>query len=172
MTRKVAIILIGLILIASSAFASPALSVISTYSSSSWLPGDINIATCKMVDDYLADYYFAVVFDGEKAQNRKDLGRKISQADGSYVVSVELRSFYDPPYTKARLASDIKPTDTVATLLMDYSLYNAVSDQWVTGRIIQRSVFRDAAVPLDTACYEVVKQAIPKLSDQLNLDMK
>ncbi|MPM57405.1 hypothetical protein SDC9_104227 [bioreactor metagenome] len=168
MTRMVSFVLITLFLICSSAIASPKMAVISTYSSASWLPADVSKSTCKMVDDFLADQYFAIVFDGTKTEDRRELARKVSQADGDCTVLIELRCFYDPPYTKARLASDIKPTDTVATVLMDYSVYVALQDKWIDGRIVQRSVFRDTNVPLDIACQEAVQQSLPKLTVKLD----
>lgn len=43
-----------------SASAYPSMAVLSTYSSSSWLPEDINIKACTVVDNYLADKYCAI----------------------------------------------------------------------------------------------------------------
>lgn len=168
MIRILLFILLALFLIGQCASASPKMAVISTYSSASWLPAEVNKDTCKMVDDYLADRYFAIVFDGTKTENRKELAKKISKSEGNATVIIELRCFYDPPYTKARLASDITPTDTVATALMDYSVYVAPQDRWLDGRIVHRSVFRDTAVPLDIACQEAVKQALPQLTLKLD----
>lgn len=76
MTRILLLLLLALFLIGQCASASPNLAVISTYSSATWLPADVNKNTCKMVDDYLADRYFAVVFDGSKTVNRKELAKK------------------------------------------------------------------------------------------------
>lgn len=172
MIRVITIILITLIIISGNVLATPKLSVISTASSALWFPAELNKKTCKIVDDYLADHYFAVVFDGTKTENRKDLAKKIGQAEDGYVIFIDLRNFYDPPYTKARLASDIKSGDTVATILIDYSLYIAPSDKWVTGRVVQRSIFRDSAVPVETACPAAIKQALPKLTEQLDALLK
>lgn len=168
MTRIVSLVVIAILLISSSVLASPKMAVISTYSSASWLPAEVNKTTCKIVDDYLADRYFAVVFDGTKTENRKELARRVGQAEGACAVIIELRCFYDPPYTKARLASDIKPTDTVATVLMDYSVFVASQDRWIDGRIVQRSVFRDTAIPIDIACQEAVRQSFPALTIKLD----
>ncbi|MGI6093234.1 MAG: hypothetical protein GX348_10920 [Veillonellaceae bacterium] len=168
MTRILLLLLLALFLIGQCASASPNLAVISTYSSATWLPADVNKNTCKMVDDYLADRYFAVVFDGSKTVNRKELAKKIGQLDGGCVVLIELQCFYDPPYTKARLASDIKPTDTVATVLMNYSVYMPSQDKWLDDRIVQRTVFRDTVVPLERACQEAVRQALPKLTVKMD----
>lgn len=173
MKRKIAFFLtLALFFVCSIATANPAISVISTYSSSTWLPADVNNTTCKLVDDYLADRYFAVIFDGTKADDRTELAKKIGQAEGDNAIIVKLTSFYDPPNTTAHLASDIKPTDTVATILLDYSIYLASSDKWVTGRVIQRSVFQDATVSLEKACQEAVKKSLPKLADKLDCVIK
>lgn len=173
MKRNLAFLLtLSLLFICSTVNAAPAISVISTYSSSTWLPSDVNTTTCKLVDDYLANRYFAVIFDGTKAGDRSELAKKIGQTEGDYAIIVNLTSFYDPPNTTAHLASDVKPSDTVATILLDYSIYLASSDKWITDRIVQRSVFQDTTVPLEKACQEAVKQSLPKLADKLDCVIK
>lgn len=167
--RKISFLLILLLLLAcSTAAASPKMAVISTYSSSSWLPTDINKKACAVVDDYLADHYFAAIFNSSKVQDKKDLAQHIAKTEDSNVVLIQLTAFYDPPYTRTHIISGVKTSDTVATVLMDYSVCLASSDRCITGRIVQRAVYNDAAVPLETAYKEAVRQSLPKLNETLS----
>lgn len=171
--KKIALLLILLLsLISSTAAASSNMAVISTYSSSSWLPAEVNKKACTVVDSYLADQYFAVVFDSSKVQDKTELAKHLAQTEGSNVVFIQLTAFYDPPFTTTHIASDAKQTDTVATVLMDYSVYLATSGRCVTGRIVQRSIYHDAIIPLETAYPQAVNQSLPKLNETLTSILK
>lgn len=171
--KKITLLLILLFMLScGTADASPTMAVISTYSSSSWLPPDINKKACAVVDSYLANHYFAVVFDSSKVQDKNDMAKQLAQIEGSNVVLIKLTAFYDPPFTTTRIASDVKEADTMATVLMDYSVYLATTDRCITGRIVQRSIFPDTNLPLETAYSQAVSQALPKLSDALAAILK
>lgn len=169
MHRKLIFLLIIIILLAAtSASANPQLAVVSTYSSSTWLPADINQKAGRIVDEYLADRHYAAIFDGSKSDDRKELINRIGKTDVEYTISIELTGFYEPPYTSTHFSANIKPSDTVATVLLNYSIYVSSTNRFITGRIDNRKIYPNTTVAQETAYLETVRQALPKLSEQLD----
>lgn len=167
--RKLTCLLVLLILLAAaSASANPQVAAVSTYSSATWLPADINQKAGRIVDEYLADRHYAAIFDGSKTDDRKELIKRIGKTDIKYTVSIELIGFYEPPYTSTHFSDTIKPSDTVATVMLNYSIYVSATDRFITGRIDNRKIYPDNKVALEPAYLETVRQALPKLSEQLD----
>lgn len=108
-----------------------------------------------------------MLLDSSKVQNKNDLAKYLSKIEGSNVVLIQLTAYYDPPFTSTSVASDVKVTDTVTTILIDYSVYLASTDHCVTGRIIQRSIHPDAKIPLEKAYSQAISHALPKLNEKL-----
>lgn len=112
MFKKIGILLLVFLLLQYSyAVAAPKTVMISTSSSSSWLPSAINKTACEIVDHYLMNNYDIGVFDGSKTSDKRAMSKRIGKGM-DYVVYIELTGFYDPPYTTAHLNSNISPADT------------------------------------------------------------
>lgn len=154
------------------AAASPRPAIISTYSVASWLPAEVDKKACEIIDDGLMASYDAILFDGSKTADKKEMAKHIGPAFADYVISVQHTGFYDPPHTAAHLSSDVKPDDTVATVILDYSVYVTAADKWVTGRVYQRVVFVSATVPREAACLVATRQVVPKLREKLGALVK
>jgi hypothetical protein len=154
-------------LAAGGAAASPRTAVITSSSTATWLPAEVNQKACETMDNYLVDRYEAIYFDGRKAADKKEMARRIGPGFADYVIVVSLSGFYDPPFTSGRLASDVKPADTVATALVDYAVYVTAADRWITGRVYHRAVYAGAAVPQAKACLDALGQTLPLLADKL-----
>lgn len=172
MTKKIVVLLLFFMLLyCGSVGANPKTAMISTFSSSSWLPSEANKNACEIVDNYLMNRYDTIVFDGSKAMDKTAMSKRIGKSQ-DYVISIQLSGFYDPPFTTTHLNSNIKAADTVVMVILEYTVYLVASERWITGRIDQQVVYPGATVGLDVAYPDALKQAMPKLANELNTIIK
>jgi len=172
MSKKIAILLLFLLLLhCSNAGATPTTIMISTFSASSWLPLEANKNACEIVDSYLMNHYNFGVLDGSKSPDKRAMCKRIGN-NADYVLYIELTGFYDPPYTTAHMSSSIKITDTVAMVLLHYTVYVVALDKWITGSVDQQVVYPGTAIALEVAYPEAVRKAIPKLTNEINTIIK
>lgn len=165
--QKYLIALFIIVSLCSTAVASPKTVAISAFSSSNWLSTDSNTKACELLDDFLINRYGVILFDGSKTSDKKEMARRIGKSE-DYVISLQLTGFYDPPHTTTHIGPSIKPEDTVAMVLIDYSVYLVSQNRWVTGRVDHRIIYPGKNVPLGNAYTEAVKQALPKLATKLD----
>lgn len=171
MKKIVVLLLFFMLLYCGSVGANPNTVAISTFSSASWLPAEANKNACEIVDNYLMNRYETIVFDGSKATDKIAMSKHIGKGQ-DYVISIQLSGFYDPPFTTTHLSSNIKAADTVAMVMLEYTVYQVASEKWISGRVDQRVVYPGTTVILDAAYSDALKQAMPKLINELDTIIK